>query len=240
MNSDQSYVLASVRNAEHFLDEHSELLAARIKPEFRTRLTSALANLSATIAQQEGLTRMVKGYANDRAALRTVLVNEHMASIARVARLELPDNPAIDQFNMPRGRLSTQKLAAAASGMAEAALPFSAIFTAEALPADFITQLKGARDAMLGSSQQRALHASSRKGATTGLRAQLKEARAIVRTMDSLVRPLIKGDATLFANWKSISRVQKTRSTASQAATPGPTRTEASGVVQGSLHGDED
>ena len=222
MNTNQSYVLASVRNAAAFLDQHAELFAGRIKPAFRTRLTTALANIEATIAEQQGLTRKVKGNAEDRAARRTVLVNEHMAPIARVARLELPNNPSIGQFGMPSARLSTEKLAAAASGMAEAALPFRDIFTAEALPEDFITQLTEARDAMLGSSQQRAAHASQRKGATTGLRTQLTEARAIVHAIDALVRPVIKGDPTLLASWKSISRVQKPRTTAPLAKTPAP------------------
>ena len=218
MNTHQSYVLASVRNAAAFLDEHADLFASRIKPAFRTRLTTTLATLSATVAEQQGLTRKVKGNAEDRAALRTVLVNEHMAPIARVARLELPNTPSIGQFGMPSARLSTEKLAAAASGMAEASLAFRDIFVAQALPEDFITQLKEARDAMLGASRQRAAHASARKGATTGLRAQLTEARAIVHAMDALVRPVIKGDAALLASWKSISRVQKSRTTAAPAA----------------------
>ena len=224
MNTTQAHVLASIRNAGGFLDEHAELFAAKIKPAFRTRLTKALTNLSATIAEQQGLTRKVKGSAKDRAALRIVLVDEHMAPIARVARLELPNNPSIAQFNMPRGKLSTEKLAAAASGMAEAALPFSDIFIAEALPEDFIKRLTDARDAMLASSTQRAAHSSGRKGATTGLRAQLKEARAIIHAMDALVKPVIKGDATLLATWKSISRVQKSRTTQALATTPALTQ----------------
>ena len=220
MNTNQAHVLASIRNADGFLDQHADLFATKIRPAFRTRLTTALTALSATITQQQSLTRKVTGSAKDRAALRTVLLHEHMAPIARVARLELPNTPSIAQFNMPKGRLSTEKLAAAASGMAQAALPFHDLFVADVLPDDFITQLTEARDAMIASSTQRAAHASSRKGATTGLRAQLKEARAIIHTMDAVVRPVIKGDAALMAAWKSISRVQKSRTTAAVVTTP--------------------
>lgn len=222
MNTNQAHVLASIRNATGFLDEHAALFAAKIKPAFLTRLTTALATLSATIAEQESLTRKVKGSAKDRAALRIVLLHEHMAPIARVARIELPNTPSIAQFTMPKSRLSTEKLAAAASGMAQAALPYHDVFVAAALPDDFITQLTEARDAMLAASTQRASHSSGRKGATSGLRSQLTEARAILHAMDAIVRPVIKGDATLLATWKSISRVQKARTSAVVVATPAP------------------
>lgn len=222
MNTNQAHILASIRNAEGFLDQHADLFATRIKPAFRTRLSTALTTLSATIAEQEGLTRKAKGSAKDRAALRTVLLHEHMAPISRVASIELTNTPAFAQFTMPKGRTSTERLAAAASGMAQAALPFHDLFVAEALPDDFITQLTEARDAMLSASTQRASHASGRKGATRGLRSQLKEARAIIHAMDAIVRPVIKGDATLLATWKSISRVQRSRSTPAVITTPAP------------------
>ena len=222
MNTNQAHTLASIRNVEGFLDQHADLFATKIKPAFRTRLTTALTALSATIAEQESLTRKVKGSSKDRAALRTVLLHEHMAPIARIAQIELPTNPAIGQFHMPKGRTSTERLAAAASGMAQAALPFHDVFVAEALPDDFITQLTEARDLMIAASTQRASHSSGRKGATSGLRSQLKEARVIIHAMDAIVRPVIKGDATLLATWKSISHVQRSRTSTAAVSTPAP------------------
>ena len=116
MNTNQAHILASIRNAEGFLDQHADLFATRIKPAFRTRLSTALTTLSATIAEQEGLTRKAKGSAKDRAALRTVLLHEHMAPISRVASIELTNTPAFAQFTMPKGRTCHEGPALATQG----------------------------------------------------------------------------------------------------------------------------
>ena len=72
-----------------------------------------------------------------------------MAPIARIAKVRLPDTPELAALRMPRGRPTILGLAAHAEGMAAAAAPFTDVFVAAGLPADFIVQLHTAVDAML-------------------------------------------------------------------------------------------
>ena len=211
MNTSQTYLLASLRTSDGFLNDYAARFAGTLKPALRARFTSVMADLSAIITDQQSLTRAVMGSARDREATRIALGRDHMAPIARVARLELANTPAIAQFTLPTGKLSTEKLAAAANGMAKAAVPYTDIFIAAALPDDFVAQLTAATDAMLASSTQRAANASRRTGVTSGLGAKLKEARVIVRAVDAIVRSVLKDDPILLATWESASRVQQSR-----------------------------
>ena len=219
MNTTQTRVLASLRTADAFLDDNAARIAGKLKPALRARLTVAMTGLASIITEQQSLTRAVTGSARDRAATRTALVRDHMAPIARVAKLELSSTPAIAQFTLPKTRLSTEKLAAAANGMAKAAVPYTDVFIAAALPDDFVAQLTAATDAMLTFNQQRAANANRRTGMTSGLGAKLKEARVIVRAVDAIVRSVLKDDPILHATWESASRVQQSRTT---VAAPAP------------------
>ena len=219
MNTTQTRVLASLRTADAFLDDNAARIAGKLKPALRARLTVAMTGLASIITEQQSLTRAVTGSARDRAATRTALVRDHMAPIARVAKLELSSTPAIAQFTLPKTRLSTEKLAAAANGMAKAAVPYTDVFIAAALPDDFVAQLTAATDAMLTFNQQRAANANRRTGMTSGLGAKLKEARVIVRAVDAIVRSVLTDDPILLATWESASRVQQSRPT---VATPAP------------------
>ena len=228
MNTKQTYVLASLRAADAFLDDNAARIAGKLKPALRARLATAMTDLDNIITEQQSLTKAVTGSARGRAATRTALVRDHMAPIARVAALELSRIPAIAQFRMPKRRLSTEKLAAVAKGMARAAVPFTDVFTGAALPDDFIAQLNAAADAMLAFNKQRATHSNRRTGTTSGLGAKLREARTIVHAVDAIVRSVLTDDPILLATWESASRVQHVRTSvavtvpATPVASPAP------------------
>ena len=236
MNTTQTRVLASLRTADAFLDDNAARIAGKLKPALRARLTLAMTDLASIITEQQSLTRAVTGSARDRAATRTALVRDHMAPIARVARLELSSTPAIAQFTMPKTRLSTEKLAAAAHGMARAAVPYTDVFIAAALPDDFVAQLTAATDAMLAFNKQRATHANRRTGMTSGLGAKLRDARTIVHAVDAIVRSVLTDDPILLATWESASRVQQGRTSgavpapAPPGASPAPAASDAAPV----------
>jgi hypothetical protein len=65
---------------------------------------------------------------------------------------------------MPRGRPTTERLAAAANGMAKAAVPFSPVFVSAGLPQDFVAQLNTATDAMLVALNDRTQNRGRRGG----------------------------------------------------------------------------
>jgi hypothetical protein len=227
MQTTQGNVLRSLRNVQSFLDEHADKLAGVIKTGTRQRLDDIIVALSAYLSDQTGGLLAAKGSTQKQHALRQALLRDHMAPINRIAKVELPHTPELTPLLMPKGKPTLEKLAAAAYGMAETAAPHAAVFTGAGLPDDFITQLTGAANAMIASLGERSASRGKRRGATSGLKADLTAGRKIVHVLDTFVRSALKDDPALLANWNLVKRVEKVPgraagTVASPATTPTP------------------
>lgn len=208
MQTRQGSMLQSLRNVEAFLEQHADVLANVIQTGARQKLADAITALATHVTDQTGNTLASRGATKTQYALRQVLVHDHMAAIARIASAELPPTPAIAPLRMPARSIGAEKLAAAAYGMAQAAEPHAAVFTAAGLPADFIARLTGAADAMLKAIGDRARNGSNRRAATKGLQARLSDGRKIVRVLDVFVRTALKNEPALLAGWLTAKRVR--------------------------------
>jgi hypothetical protein len=93
--------------------------------------------------------------------------------------------------------------------MAKAATPFAGVFVAAGVPADFVTRLDAAADALLVSLSDRAQSRGKRSGATKGLKSQLASGRKIVHILDAFVKSALKDEPALLANWNAVKRVRK-------------------------------
>jgi hypothetical protein len=206
MQISQGNTLAALRGVQAFLDAHSDVLSAAATSGARKKLDALVETLSDHATIQTGSILASKGATQKQYALRKALLEDHMAPIARIAAADLPQTPELTPLKMPRGRPSTETLHSAATGMAEAAQPYVAVFTAAGLPADFITQLVAAADAMLVPIDTRTQNRGKRNGATKGLKETVRSALKTVRVLDSFVRPVIKDDPALLATWDSVRR----------------------------------
>jgi hypothetical protein len=207
MKLNQASVLQSLRAAQSFLDTNGARLG-ELGKGVRKRLDDAVEKLTSHAATQSGSFLQAKGSTKEQRALREALRRDHMAPIARIARLELAGVPNIEALRMPRGRVIGERLAAAARGMGNMAAQFAPTFVAAGLPADFVEQLEAATVAMLGTLTQRTDSRRFRVGATAGLRTKLSEGRKIVDALDAFVQRALKDDLVLLAEWNSIRRVQ--------------------------------
>jgi hypothetical protein len=204
---------------------HADELASVNTTGTRQELDQAIADSAGHATDQTGNTLAAEGATQKQQTLRQTLLRDHMAPIARMARARLPQTPEMAPLRMPRNNSSVQRLATAARGMAQAAVPHGKVFIAAGLPADFITQLNAAADALVQSVNARAQHRSRRTTATTGLRATLTSGRQSIHVLDALVKSALKGDPALLAGWRTVKRVQKTgtRSTTTINPMVGPT-----------------
>jgi hypothetical protein len=228
MQTMQGRIIQSLRDVAAFLDRNATTLVAAAQSGARQKLAAAIAQVSTFVADQAGSGLASKGATLKHRALRRALIRDHMKPIARVARAELPDTPELSPLKLPQTALSTERLSAAAYGMAQAAAPHSDLFTAAGLPADFMTQLTAAADAMIAPVSDRAQIRSNLRGATTGLQTKLSAARRVVGVLDSFVQSALKDDPAQIAAWNSAKRVQlfgggKPTSTSNSASTPTPT-----------------
>ncbi len=115
-----------------------------------------------------------------------------------------------DGLRMPKLPIGPTKLIAVCDGMIEAARPHEAVFTANGMPADFLTQCARARDALERVMGGRATQVGTKVAARTGLRVQLLRGRRAVDRLDALVRSSFRGDLAMLTAWRGAKRVQQT------------------------------
>jgi hypothetical protein len=226
MQTTQGTMLQSLRSVKGFLDTNAAQLAGVVQTGARQRLDDAISALEGHASDQTGSVLTSKGLTQKQKVLRTALLRDHMTSISRIAKADLPATPEFLPLRMPRGKPTPERLAAAATGMAQVAAPFADVFIKAGMPQDFIAELSAAADDMVGSVSARTQTRGKGRGATTGLKAKLSEGRKIVHILDAFVKSALKDDPTLLSNWNVVKRVPKpTGRAASPVPTPTPTPT---------------
>lgn len=207
MQSTQGNTLQSLRNVHGFILANKDVLGAVISTGAWKRLEDDITQLAGYVKQQSASATTAHRASINWRALRTVLLRDHMAPIARIAKVDLPQAPTIKALRLPAGRPTVERLAADAHGMAESARPYADVFIANGMPADFIDELNLAADAMVSALSDRSQSRGKRKGATTGLKTQLTEARKVVHVLDAFVKRAIPHDKALLSEWSSVKRV---------------------------------
>jgi len=110
MKTTQGNVLFSLRNVQGFLQDNAARLAAVIDNVMTKRLNDAIVTLSGHATDQVQTFIDAKSTTQTQEALRTELIQFHMAPINRIAKLELGSTPELSPFLMPRGKPTIEKL----------------------------------------------------------------------------------------------------------------------------------
>ena len=233
MQTSQGSILLSLRAVQTFLNENAAALGNVPNTGVRKRLDDLVAELNGHSSDQTGNDLASQGATLVKENLRTQVLRDHMAPIARIAKVDLPDTPEIVPLRMPRGNPTVARLAAAADGMAKAAAKHADVFIAAGLPIDFVAQLNGAVKQMLDTVSERSQSRGRVRSATTGIKETLTAGRKIVHVIDALVRTTLKGNTILLSAWDGVKRVQLNGLRRSKVAapvtapTPTPTPTPA-------------
>ena len=112
MQVSQGHLLLSLRAVQDFLDTNAAALAGVVGTSTRKKLDDAVTELSAHASDQSGNTLSALGSTKKHRAIRTVLLRDYMAPIARIARIELPITPEIEPLRMPKARANVEQLVA--------------------------------------------------------------------------------------------------------------------------------
>src|SRR5207249_2899951 len=124
-----------------FLNDNADRLASVVQTGARKRLDDAIKTLDGHKTDQDGGTLTSRGLTRKQRSLRVELLRDHMSSIARIAKADLPNTPEFSALRMPAGKPTPERLAAAASGMSTVASNFPDVFISAGMPQDFIAQL---------------------------------------------------------------------------------------------------
>lgn len=228
MQNRQGRIVETLRAADNFVGDYAATMPDVATSGTRRKLSSQLADLNRFAATQFGSSRDSEGFTQKKSTLRTVLVTQHMAPIARVAAADLPKGPDLADLSMPSSKVSTQVLHGAAMGMASHADRHSATFVAAGLPVDFVSRLRDTANAMVAAIDDRARSRGARQSATEQIAVQVISARKTLRALDCLVQIALQNDPELLGKWKvEIKPTAKLGRTRVAAGTPGTPATPA-------------
>ncbi len=220
-----SFILATLRAIQGFLDQHNTLLAEVNASGARKSLDALVQQLVTQSVDQHSGRTASRGETALQASLRNDLRLFHMKPIANVARARLRDVPEMTAFRLPRAVTSSRQLVQIAAGMADAAAKHSTTFVEGGLPQDFIARLTASADALNQSLDTRAKSDGRSVGATTALDGLERPARAAIRVLDSLVLPFIVGNDRLLGEWRAAKRIHRKTGPASGSPAGGATPT---------------
>ena len=230
MQGRQEVVLETLRQVQRFLDDNGATLDVVNQSGARKRLDEIVAQIGSHAVAQVGGRRTSQGETARQRQLRLALRSDHMRPIAVIAGQKLREKPQFEKLQLPPWEVRGPSLTAAARDMANAAEEYKDLFVQEGLAPEFAGQLRAAADLLDQSITARGQGKGQRAGATEGLAAETKRARAIIRLLDSLVRPKLGINDQLLREWEVASHIQRPRTPqsttpAGQTATPTGTST---------------
>ena len=228
LHSSQSAV-ESFERVQIFLDGHADIVGTLKDSEARKQLDDAVAQLTAQALNQGTANLLIAGQMSRRRQLVTELRAKHMYPIAKFARARLRGVPDFTALAQSGHNLEGNTLVRAARAMATAALPQLDKLTQARFPADVITQLGSAADAVSAAITERATTLVQRVGSTAGIRQQVARGKEAVGMLDPVVSRMIAANAELVAAWRSARRITAKPGGTGSAVAPATGSTVAPG-----------
>jgi hypothetical protein len=173
-------------------------------------VTTRLASLVAEQGEADRNFRDLSGKAREQ---RNALVKEYARPVARQAKLLFPLNTELRRsLTLPSRAMGYEAIIAYVTGFANRVEEHKAQFVAAGFAADFVERLRGqvaVLEKTLAAKQEQYVR---RATATSSGVIEFTRARDIVRTLDSMVSPMLAGSGRL-AGWKTVSRFVRDGST---------------------------
>ncbi len=226
MNTNSFAVLDTGRRVQRFLDANDAVLTSVNGSAARRALDQAVAQLETHGNELESKKQQHAGETAKQRALRLALL-KLMRPINRVGQLSLGNIPDFSPLEVPTIRTSTGKLLEKAYAIAQAAAPHAQVFVDGGLPADFLSRLSAATNAIAASLGDRDRLGTARVTATEGTVVLASKVRQAVRALDSLVKLALADDDLLLVAWKSAKRYHAVR----LAMQPSETQPSATSVA---------
>lgn len=207
MDANQGRRLMTLLAVDSFMDAHADKLSNAARTGVRQRLGQTLEELSRHVQTQAASPLIAQGLTRAKYEKRDALLRDHMAPIARIARLSAAAVPELKPLKMPRGAPGMQKLLAHAEGMAVIAQQHRAVFTDAGLRPSFVEDLRNAIEDIQRTLAHRTTRYGDQAGASEGLQRALAAANRYKAVLDSFIQTEAQGNVELLADWKIIKRV---------------------------------
>jgi hypothetical protein len=174
----------------------------------RAMLGQVVTSLTRHAVAQDVTVRRAQEDTRRKAVLAAELRTLHVRPITQIARALLRDVPGIEQaLKLPKPAAPTSAVVHAAEAMAQAAKPHERVFVRHGLPADFLTRLRAAADAVAGTVASRSELQGQRVGATAGVREEMQRGRTAVQVLDAVLGVLLADQPRRLVEWRKLKRV---------------------------------
>lgn len=200
----------SLVGTRRFLDAHADIFGFVNASPSRKRLDEIVVQVQENATVQLAAARAERGMTEARVQSEVGLRRGHIMPIAEYARARMTGlgEGEFKALTPATGKLTGARLVQAALAMAKVATAHLDELEAGNFPADVVTQLVAAADAVQANLHDRARLGAEKSGATQRIAQILSEGRAIVRTIGAVVKRTAQGDNGMLAEWRSAQRVK--------------------------------
>src|SRR5690349_8349636 len=190
MNTKLTWILQWARRLRDFLVAYEPKSDVADVSVLRKELDDAIAQLTASAAAQEAITKQSRVQTMEIRRLRSALREGNMKPIVRMSRtMKLVINDTEVTFVFPDPNIDSERLAAAGDAMVTALNVLGPQFVARGFAANFVEQLSNAVKALRDAIDQRSAQLARRIGTTASMQQHGDRAIQLVRVIDTLVRP---------------------------------------------------
>lgn len=201
--------LQTLVRAERFLTGREFNVAlGDLKPHVDA-LAALVKRLEEHATEQDNRDRSARAATETKRALAHALRQEYLRPIEQVARGLFPSDANLRAtFKLPVRR-DDVGLLQTARGVAERAADYQALFIAKGLAPDFVERLRKASTAFGDALAARGLDIARRSAASAGMLQELTRGRDLLRLLDIMVVPRLRGQSDQLAEWRSITRFMR-------------------------------
>jgi hypothetical protein len=207
------------RRVQVFLDTQAAALGKAVAPSLRAKLDDSVTQLAGFQNEQGTADGAARGATANQAALRDDLFQKFMVPIARAAKIALKNAPELPKLVVSALARRKADFVSTANQFAEAATKDAQVFVDHGMPTDFLTQLQAEIALVTASADAQGRAIARRIAATAGCTAQAKAVKGNIGLLDGVIKPALKGNTALLADWQASKRIRQ------PAVTPLPTGT---------------
>ena len=223
MRITQTHVGSTFDRVDQFIDAHAEVAQAVGPTVGKQQLDAAAAALRAAGDTQAATDHGLKGEAENRGRLEVTFVKKYITPVAKFARGQLKGVANYAGLAPSVDKLHGKRLAAAARGIIKAAVPYAARMEGPNFPAGFMQDFANMANAVEASVNASAEFKRQRVGGTKAIKDALRDGRAAVQTLDSIVSHVIHGNGPLEAEWRLAKRITQNTGTRIKLVKPSTT-----------------
>lgn len=207
MRITQTHVGSTFDRVRQLIVAHPDIAQAVNQTVGWQQLEVAVTALRSATVTQAASPRDIKGEAENRRRLERTLEKKYITPTAKFARGQLKGTANFAGLAPSVRKLHGKRLANAARGIIKAAAPFTAQMEVANFPAGFMQDFANAANAVEASVDSTANSNRERVSGTKAIKGALRDGRAAVQTLDSVISHLILGNEPLEAEWRVAKRI---------------------------------